>query len=389
MAVLGEILIVVCIVAGSVWLLMSLLCLWGYPEFRNLPALDPAPDQDLSGVLVSAIVPVRNEAGRIEETLGRLLGQRGAGIRVEVIVVDDRSSDGTGEILDGLRQKHPELTVLRVEDLPLGWLGKCHACHLGERQAKGQWLLFVDADSRLGLDVVARAVQVARQQDASHLCLAPGFRDCTLSGKVTLVLACLSLVHAALGMNRDWRFASFGIGAFNMVRRDALAELGGYHALRMEVVDDVGLGAAVKRLGRRSRIYPGFEDVEVHWGHTAANFVHVIEKNHFAVLGYRTILALGVSGTLMLIWLVGMVGPLFGGWFAGVGLFSLTLPAALLARRHGWSAWIGLLAPLFVPVLLWAMANSILTTLRQGGVRWRGNFYPLAELRAARRHARG
>ena len=136
-AVLGEILVVVYVVAGFLWLLMTLLCLWGYPAFRNLPALDrtPAADQELSGELVSAIVPVKNEVGRIQETVVRLLGQRG--IRVEVIVVDDRSSDGTSEILGELRQQHPELTVLRVEHLPLGWIGKCHACHLGESRAKG------------------------------------------------------------------------------------------------------------------------------------------------------------------------------------------------------------------------------------------------------------
>jgi glycosyltransferase involved in cell wall biosynthesis len=390
-AVLGEILVVACFVAGSLWLLMPLLCLWGQREFRELRALEP--EDDLSSVLVSAIVPVRNEASRIEEAVRRLLDQRGAGLRVEVIVVDDRSSDGTGEILDRLQQEHEELTVLHVEELPPGWLGKCHACHLGEGQAKGDWLLFMDADSHLGPDVVARAVQVARQQEASHFCLAPGFRDCTLAAKVTLVLASLPLVHAALGMNRDWRFVAFGIGAFNMVRRTALEQLGGYQALRMEVVDDVGLGAGIKRLGGRSRIYTAFQDLEVHWGHTVANFVHVIEKNHFAVLGYRTALALTAPSFLLLIWIVAVLGPFvvgsfsgsFAGWYAGVGLFSLAVPSALLARRHGWSAWIALLVPLFVPVVLWAMANSAFTTLRQGGVRWRDTFYPLTALRAARR----
>jgi len=386
-AVLSEILVAACIVAGSLWLLMSLLSLWGLLEFRRLPALDP--DQDLADVLVSVIVPARNEEARIEEALRRLLDQRGAGIRVEIITVNDRSSDGTGEVLDRLGQQHQHLSVLHVEELPPGWLGKCHACHLGEQQARGDWLVFIDADSHLAPDVVARAVQTARRQDASHFCLAPGFRDCTLSGKVTLVLACLSLAHAALGMNRDWPFVAFGVGAFNMVRREALKELGGYEALRMEVVDDVGLGAGIKRLGGRSRIYTAFEDVEVHWGHSAANFVQLIEKNHFAVLGYRTVLALVLVSLLTLAWVTGAVAPWFvtglGGWLAGIGLLSLAVPSVLLARRHGWSGWIALLVPLFVPVLLWAMANSTFMTLRQGGVRWRDTFYSLLELRAARR----
>ena len=111
------------------------------------------------------------------------------------------------------------------------------------------------------------------------------------------------------------------------------------------------------------------------------------------MLGYRTVLALVLASLLMLVWLAGVVVPWFvvgwAGWFAGMGLLSLAVPSALLARRHGWSVWIALLVPLFVPVLLWAMANSTLTTLRQGGVRWRDTFYPLRELRAARRATRG
>ena len=277
-------------------------------------------------------MPARNEEARIEEALRRLLVQRGAGIQVEVIAVNDRSSDGTGEVLGRLQQEHQQLSVVHVEELPPGWLGKCHACHLGEQQARGDWLLFMDADSHLGQDVVARAVQAARRLDASHFCLAPGFRDCTLSGRVTLVLAFLNLAHAALGMNRDWPRVSFGVGAFNMVSRAALRELGGYEALRMEVVDDVGLGAGIKGLGRRIRIYTAFEDVEVYWGHTASNFVRVIEKNHFAVLGYRTVLALVLVSLLMLAWLAGAVAPWFvgglAGWLAGMGLLSLAVPSA-------------------------------------------------------------
>ena len=394
MEVVSGILVVACVLAGSLWLFLSLLSLWGCLEFPKLPPLDP--EYDLADTVVSAIVPVRNEATRIEETVRRLLDQRG--VRVEVIVVDDRSTDGTTEILARLQQDRTELTVLRVDELPKGWLGKCHACHQGEVRATGGWLLFLDADSHIGPDVVARAVQVARQQDASHFCLGPGFQDCTLTGKVTLVLASLSLVHAALGMNRDWRFVSFGIGAFNMVRRDALEKLGGYEALRMNVVDDVALGAGIKGLGGRSRFYGGFSEVGVYWGHSASNFVHVLEKNHFAVLGYRTILALTVVMPLVLAWAVAVGGLIAGGvagwagcwsgWFAGLGLLSLWVPAAVLARRHRWSLWIALLTPLFVPVVMWAMVNSTLTTLRQGGVRWRDTFYPLADLRAAHRAAR-
>src|SRR5262245_2868349 len=103
---------------------------------RKLPVEQP--------VRCSVVIAARDEAARIEQTLRHLLAQRG--VEAEFIIVDDRSTDGTGDIVDRFAKDDSRVRVKRVEVLPEGWLGKCHACHLGASAATGDWILFTDAD---------------------------------------------------------------------------------------------------------------------------------------------------------------------------------------------------------------------------------------------------
>ena len=110
---------------------------------RRLPAFGALPAA-IKPIRCSVIVPARDDEARIEQTLGHLLGQRGA--ELEVLVIDDRSVDGTGEILRRIAKEDARLKVKRVDVLPEGWLGKCHACHIGASAATGDWIPFTDAD---------------------------------------------------------------------------------------------------------------------------------------------------------------------------------------------------------------------------------------------------
>jgi hypothetical protein len=175
-----------------------------------------------------------------------------------------------------------------------------------------------------------------------------------------------------------------GIGAFNLVRMNAYRECGGYQALRLTVLDDVKLGLLLRRAGKRTRAFIGGDDVECHWGTTVQAMIKIMEKNYFAALEYRmgAALALGIGGPLL--WCVAIIGPFAGtvaGMAAGLALLLLMLPAGILARRLGWSFSAVALTPFIYPVLLYAILNSALVTIRQGGIRWRETFYPLEMLR--------
>jgi hypothetical protein len=337
-----------------------------------------------AGTRVSVVLAARDEEARIEQTVRRLLAQQH--VALELIAVDDRSRDRTGEILQRLALEDTRLRVLRVEALPEGWLGKCHACHRGASVATGDWILFTDADCWLKPDVIARALRVAQREGVEHITLTPGIGRASASvfAQAWHLSVLLSLADWFSRVNRDRPKAYLGMGAFNLVRAEAYRACGGYAALRLTVVDDVKLGLLLRRAGLRTRGFIGGDDTECHWGTTARDMIRVMEKNSFALVDYRLTLALGAVLAGGTFWCASVLGPLTGsgaGLAAGLGLLAQSVPASVVAARLGWSSAVALLAPFIFPLMLYAMFKSTLLTLRYGGVQWRDTFYPLRLLR--------
>lgn len=366
---------------AAVFLAMTLSALWNLRWVRRLPALETLP---AAGRLrCSIVIAARDEEARIEETIRRLLAQ--SGVETEFMVVDDRSTDRTGEILHRLAKLDARVRVQRVDVLPEGWLGKCHACHVGASAATSDWILFTDADCWLKPDVIARAVRVAERDGADHVTMCPGTVVESPCTKAWHLLFLTSLLNWISGVNRNQPKSYLGIGAFNLVRAAAYRQCGGYEALRLTVVDDVKLGLLLRRAGKRTRAFLGADDVECHWGSTVRSMVKIMEKNYFAALDYR--LGLVLSGSVAVLFVssilvLGLISGTLAGLAAGLSPLSLILPAGILARRLGWS-WPGAVCmPFMFPVFLYAVLNSTFVTHRQGGIRWRDTFYSLATLRA-------
>lgn len=342
---------------------------------RELPAEKPAR--------CSVVIAARDEAARIEQTLHRLLAQRG--VEAEIIVVDDRSTDGTGDIVSRIAKDNVRVQVKRVEVLPEDWLGKCHACHIGASAATGDWILFTDADCWLKPDVIARAICLAERERADHVTLTSGVAVPSVGLRAGSVMFHLSLANWFSGVNRDRPKSHLGIGAFNLVRAAAYRQSGGYEALRLTVLDDVKLGLLLRRAGKRTRAFLGAEDVEAQWGTKLWDVIKLMEKNYFAALDYRVSLALGVGTFIPLLLAGAALGAVSGtaaGFAAALSPFCLSVPSAILARRLGWSWSLALVVPFVLPVCVCALLNSMFKTLRNGGIRWRDTFYPLATLRA-------
>jgi glycosyltransferase involved in cell wall biosynthesis len=306
-------------------------------------------------------------------------------VEAEFIVVDDRSTDRTGDILRCLAKEDARVQVKRVDVLPEGWLGKCHACHIGASAATGDWILFTDADCWLKPDVIARALQVAERDGADHVTMSPGTVVQSFGARAWHLLFLTSLVNWFSGVNRDQPRSYMGVGAFNLVRAPAYQQCGGYETLRLTVLDDMKLGLLLRRAGKRSRAFLGVDDVECHWGTTIGSMVKIMEKNYFAALDYRLGLALAGSVAVILVSAILILGLITGtaaGLSAALSPLSLILPAGILARRLGWSWPCAVCVPFMFPVFLYALFNSTFVTLRQGGIRWRDTFYSLESLRS-------
>jgi glycosyltransferase involved in cell wall biosynthesis len=366
------------------WIARAAGAVRGIPTVPNL--IEPKHDLSPSGSpSITVVVPARNEGANVRACLESLLAQDYE--RLKIIAVDDRSDDDTGAIMDSLAC--PRLEVLHIKELPAHWLGKTHAMalaadHAIARQAP-DFLLFTDADILFREDALHRALAQAVASKADHMVLAP-----------TIIIrrwdeAALISFFQVLGMMaaRPWKVAdpkardAIGFGAFNMIRASAYRQVGGFEALRMEVVEDMGLGRRVKLAGLAQRFVFGRGLVSVHWASGVNGIINVMTKNIFSVFGFRIILLLLAAAGLTL----SCVMPFVAVWSAPFTLPAACVIVAMLilyfqfGPHCGLSGWNALFAPFAAALFIYALLRSMTMTLLQGGVIWRGTFYSLAELR--------
>lgn len=337
---------------------------------------------------VSVVVAARDEEEAVEAALRSVLEQDYPG-HLAVIAVDDRSTDGTGGVLADLASRMPgRLRHLRVDGLPEGWLGKNHALWLGAGQSEGGWLLFTDADVRFAPDCVELAVRHTVNEGFDHLALAPELvsRGMALKSFVAAFVLVFEVTQ------RPWRVSdpnakeSVGVGAFNLVRREAYEAAGTHRAVRMRPDDDLRLGRILKDAGFRQGVAYGMGTVRVEWHRSLAGAVRGLEKSMFPGVDYRLsaalVASLGLFATNVL--------PFFGVVFARRTATRLLFGADVLvvfamyargARRSGTSAPFAALHPFGAFVLIFAMLRSTLVALARGGIEWRGTFYPLETLK--------
>lgn len=356
----------------------------GMPRIPDL--LDEHYDRLPEGTpTLTVIVPGRNEERDVTTCLESLLAQDYS--NVEIVAVDDRSTDATGTLMDTLAAAHPrQLSVIHIEELPPEWLGKTHAMAVAAAESRSKWVLFTDADILFRADALRRSLVYAVESGADHLVTLP--TPVIRRWDEGMVLGFFQI----FGMwgARPWKIAdpkarldAIGVGAFNLVRRDAYEQIGGFKALRMEIVEDIGLGRRIKAAGLAQRIAFAQGLVRVHWAAGAWGLVEVLTKNLFAAFRFNVLPALGAC-----LWLAAFcVAPVLGLLVRGtrlpalLTLFAIGWTYRLYGRVSGISSWQALLSPFGALLFLYALLRSIVTTLRQGGVVWRGTFYPLATLR--------
>ena len=384
----------VCWLLAAAWLVQAWIVLRGMPTLPDLtesgdklPALERGDGPD-----ITVVVPACNEAATIEATLRSLLASEG--VLLQVIAVDDRSTDDTGACMDRLAAEwqassgQHTLEVLHLRELPQGWLGKPHAMALAAKRALAPWLLFTDGDVLFAPHALDLALRQAQAVRADHLILVPTLILKTV-GERAMLAAMQTLSQWTI---RLWRVSNpkakdfIGVGGFNLIRRDAYEKVGGFEALRMEVVDDLRLGWMVKRAGLRQRVALGPGLVRIRWIEGALAVVRLAEKNGFAVYRYRLGLTLLACAGLAFHVVAPLAALAAGGWTALAGVLTYAGIAMVYEgnRRVTQVSWwhAALFAPA-VAVVIYAFARSTVLTLVRGGVKWRGTLYPLGELRRA------
>ncbi len=362
------------------WLIRIIPAHFGLRHIPNL--LKPTHTQSAASITV--IVPARNEQADIKACLESLLQQDHQNFNI--LAVNDRSTDQTGHIMQALAAANPaRLQAIDIDHLPPGWLGKSHAMHLAAAQSTADFLLFTDADIFFHPMAIRLALANAEATGADHMVLLPSTIIRRWDESALLSFFQIFGLWAA----RPWKVAdpqardAIGVGAFNLIRRSAYQSIGGFAAFPMEIVEDLGLARRVKQAGFKQRVASGVGLVRVHWASGVPGLIGVMTKNIFSVFNFHPPLLLMSCGWLIAFAIAPFIA-LFIPWLtipAAISVAAIIYAYVLMGPLSGLPAWNAIFAPFAAAAFVYAVLRSMLVTLRQGGVNWRGTFYSLAELR--------
>ena len=358
-------------------LVITVINMRDFPRLQRRPDVDP--ERDLP--LISVLIPARNEARVIGETL-RLLSHQSYP-RLEILVLDDNSEDDTAQIVHEAAVRDATVRLLHGCPLPAGWLGKNWACEQLARSAAGEILIFTDADVRWQQGAVCSVATLLQQQDADLLTVWPTQITESWGERLTVPLITMTLLAflpVRLAHNFYHPLAAAANGQCMAFRRTAYAAIGGHGAVRSEIVEDICLAQRIKANGLRLRMADGAGVVTCRMYGSSSAAVDGIAKSILAGHGNRSALLILSTVLHLMIFLWPWLWLCFGrGWaLAGWPLWPLALMIAgvgvrgLTAHVSGQRSRDALLMPLSALFMIWIVAKALWWRMRYGGVRWKG-----------------
>lgn len=345
--------------------------------------------------LVSAIIPARDEERNLAECLACVCAQSYPNL--EILVVDDRSSDRTAEIAQLAAAADSRVRVIAIEELPPGWTGKTHALHVAAAAARGRWLWFLDADTRHTPDSLSIVMEFSRAEGTALTSLLPELQSASFWERIVQPLAGVVLMQSfpPLMVNSTRSSCAFANGQYILIERSAYDAAGGHRAVRDRFVEDIFLARRVKALGRpirialgkqisSTRMYTSLEQLVRGWSRilydagdrrlwplVAKGLDPLIfsQSGHVALAAALVMLAAGVAGPFPILLL--LMSLVHHGLIVSV-LYRLY---RMSSRTPGSVVWFPL-AGLVIDVILFRAIRMCLT----GRVTWRGTAYgPMSE----------
>ena len=338
---------------------------------------------------VAIIIAVRNEEDELRKALASLCNLDYNNYKI--IVVNDRSTDSSAKILSELQAAYQKITVINIDFLPQGWLGKNHALYTGYHFSKEEYLLFTDADVVYKKDVLSKAVNFCIHNDLDHITILPDI--ITSSAVLKSILSTFIIMLTAA--QRPWAAriktskASMGVGAFNLVKREAYIRAGTHKAIAMRPDDDLRLGAFIKASGGSADVLYGTNELQLEWYKNVKEFIKGLMKNTFSGFDYNILKVIcGVIGTLIF-FVLPMPVILFFGNFGqrALAVYMLLFQVILYWKMPGLKGkwWFGFTATFGGIVMIYVIIKSAVVNTLDGGIYWGETFYSLTELRKAKK----
>ena len=357
--------------------------IFGFNKIKNLS--EQIPIDKNQWPTISIIVSALNEEKDIEKALLTLL--RLDYPHLEIIAINDRSTDSTPMILNRLQTEYPRLKVAHIQNLPKGWFGKNHALHVGSQLAQGDWLLFTDADVAMRSDTLLKSISYVMQHQVDHLTIYENHQRNDFWLKILLLglYIVYSMHKKPWRISYSWSKKSLGHGAFNLVKTTAYQQCGGHAAIAMECLDDLKLGSLLKNNGFQQDTVDGRDFIARDWYTSLPHMINGMKKNSFAYYNYQVLPACRDAFLAwgFYIWPV-IASICFSGPLRSLNLVNvgLTLFVSLfVAKQFRLQKRYAIFYPFSVGILLYTVFNSIFSVCKNKGVIWRGTYYSLQAIK--------
>lgn len=379
------------IITGYVILFCLGWCVFCVQVLRNIISaplfekLHPSfPD---SWPTLSIVISACNEAESIKQAVSTLLKQDYPDY--EIILVNDRSTDETEKIINEIAKKDTRIKPVHIKELPPQWLGKTHAFHIATQRAAGEWILYTDADVHFKQGTLKKAIALALEKKVEHIALLPKPATNSFWLEVLIRTFGLTFLHItkAHNINKPGSNAYIGVGAFNMVKKDALAKTKGFEWLRMEVGDDLGLGLMLHNAGIKTYFALAFNYITLVWYPSIKKMIQGLEKEgaffSFTNMVFMCLIVwLSVCAPLVAI-LCFKISYL---WVFGVFAFLSLLLCAIAGNiKFKDTILPSLCIPIGQIILSVILLRSTFLCKLRGGIIWRGTLYKTEDLKSFQR----
>lgn len=340
---------------------------------------------------VSIIVPARNEAITIEPAVKSRLQDDYPNF--EILLIDDRSTDGTSEIIDKIATTDKRVKAIHIKELPYGWIGKLYAMNEGVKNATGDWFLFSDADVHVKPETLKKAIAYSETRKLDHLVVLPEIKgtNLLLESAISLFIKMIVTFGRMWEVENEKSNAALGVGAFNLVKRTAYEKSGGFEYLKGEIADDVSLGYFLKKSKAKTAIVNGRDYVSVVFYRSLKDMAVGTERATFTSLGN---FSFARTTIICLIFFLLEIFPVF--LFIPLGIpylyfwgIIMTLIALIVSVKT--NKWINRSS---LPSFLFPVAAFVFSFMgiragylgaKRGGVYWRDTFYSTEELKKGKR----
>ena len=380
--------ILVCVALTWILLIRSM-----WITFRDSPLLDQFNSQPHVRPKVSVILPARNEEGFIERCLKSLIEQDYE--NYEIIAVDDRSDDKTGEIIKKIAQKNPNLVYVLAEPKPEKWTGKNWACIEGFKKSSGELVLFTDADTYHSKGVISLAVDHMMSQDLDALTVIPKMLCLDRWTRITLpVLSTfLHTRFSALRVNDSSKKTGYFFGSFFIIKKRTYEAVGTHEGVKGEIVEDGALGKKVKAAGFKLKMVRGEHLVEAVWARDWLTLWHALKRLMIPLYLQAQAVAVGIFFAVLFLLFMPFAILVYSTSFAtlstsftslfGISLVSsiLVYVASVIDAKKGLSLSVryALLSPIGSAIIVAGFASGILHAKRSDAVTWRGRTYSMID----------